>query len=390
MSPLKTITLPRLELCAAVLFSDFLQYIGDTLRSEITIDAAYAWSDSKVALSWIRSAPYRWKTFVRNRVARIQSNTEISSWQHVDTKSNPADCCSRGLFPQELVDHPIWWTGPAWLIDFEPIPDTILEVAGLPEEEEKACAFVSTDAADVVDAEVVDATVVDSLLDRFSSLDKLVRVLAYCLRFIKRPKSEALNKNLAVDQIEFHSTLIHIVRIVQSCCFVEDIDRLRRNQPCSKPLRKLAPFLDTRGVLRVGGRLTHSALSHEAKHPALLPSKHRLTELIIERTHCMHLHPRRRALQYLLSQKFWILGVQQAIKRCLSHCYPCFRANPRPMQPPMADLPLERVRQAKPFSIAGVDYAGPFPVYYRRSRGANPSKAYVCIFVCVLNSLLTV
>ncbi|XP_024885572.1 uncharacterized protein LOC112463395 [Temnothorax curvispinosus] len=48
----------------------------------------------------------------------------------------------------------------------------------------------------------------------------------------------------------------------------------------------------------------------------------------------------------------------------------------------MADLPLDRVRQAKPFSITGVDYAGPFPVYNRRSRGATPFKAYVCLFVC--------
>ncbi|XP_024867335.1 uncharacterized protein LOC112451741 [Temnothorax curvispinosus] len=48
----------------------------------------------------------------------------------------------------------------------------------------------------------------------------------------------------------------------------------------------------------------------------------------------------------------------------------------------MADLPADRVRQAKQFSITGVDYAGPFSVYNRRSRGATPFKAYVCLFVC--------
>ncbi|XP_071653979.1 uncharacterized protein [Temnothorax longispinosus] len=345
VAPLKAITLPRLELCAAVLLSDLAEYIGNILRPKITIDGTYAWSDSEVALAWIRSAPHRWKTFVRNRVARIQSNTDISCWRHVDTKSNPADCCSRGLFPQELVDHQLWWTGPAWLAEFEPTPETILETDDFPEEE-KSHAFVVVNPADVVNS----ASVVDSLLDRFSSLDKLVRIFSYCLRFVNRLKSNSPHRTLVVDQVEFHSTLLYLVKVVQSCRFAEDLDRLKRNQHCSKPLRQLAPFVDARGVLRVGGRLTHSAMSHEAKHPALLPGKHRLTELIVERTHRLHLHPGRRALHYLLLQHFWILGAHQAIKRCLSRCYQCFRANPRTLQPPMADLPLDRILTVEEFS----------------------------------------
>ncbi|XP_071652143.1 uncharacterized protein [Temnothorax longispinosus] len=373
---LKAITLPRFELCAAVSVSDLLEYVGSILRAKVVIDDAYAWSDSEVALAWIRSAPHRWKTFVCNRVARIQSNKDITRWGKVDTKCNPADCCSRRLFPRELVDHPIWWTGPAWLVDFEPTPETIPEADDFPEEEENSRAFVS------VNADVADTpTVVDSLLDRFSSLDTIVRILAYCLRFGK-PRSNSLNKTLLVDQVEFHSTLLHLVRLVQSQCFAEDIARLRRHQFCSKPIRQLAPLLDERGLLRVGGRLTHSAVSYGVKHPALLPGKHRLTELVIERTHRLHLHPGRRTLHYFLSQEFWILGAHQAIRRCLSRCYRCFRANSRTAQPYMADLPADRVRQAKPFSITGVDYAGPFSVYNRRSRGATPFKAYVCLFVC--------
>ncbi|XP_077259080.1 uncharacterized protein LOC143895662 [Temnothorax americanus] len=197
------------------------------------------------------------------------------------------------------------------------------------------------------------------------------------LKAITLPRLELCAAVLLSDLAEYIGNILRPKITID-----EDRDRLKRNQNCSKPLRQLAPFVDARGVLRVGGRLTHSAISHEAKHPALLPGKHRLTELIVERTHRLHLHPGRRALHYLLLQHFWILEAHQAIKRCLSRCYQCFRANPRTLQPPMADLPLDRVRQAKPFSIAGVDYAGPFFVYNRRSRGATPFKAYVCIFIC--------
>lgn len=168
----------------------------------------------------------------------------------------------------------------------------------------------------------------------------------------------------------------------QRCSFEKDINILKREQPYTETLRKLAPFLDRDGVLRVSGRLIHSALSHESKHP-VLSGRHRLTELIVERTHRTHLHPGRRALQYILAQNFWILGTHQTIKRCLSRCYECFRAHPRALQPLMVDLPLERVeRQAKPFSISGVDYARPFLVCGRRARGVTPFKCYICIFVC--------
>ncbi|XP_032676814.1 uncharacterized protein LOC116846716 [Odontomachus brunneus] len=113
VAPLKPVTIPRLELMAAVLLSHLI----DSIRSFIRIEsiACTCWSDSTVVLSWLRHHPSRWKTFIANRVSDIQGRLRGVEWRHVITSDNPADCASRGLLGSELVSHQLWWRGPPWL-----------------------------------------------------------------------------------------------------------------------------------------------------------------------------------------------------------------------------------------------------------------------------------
>ncbi|XP_011859874.1 PREDICTED: uncharacterized protein LOC105557286 [Vollenhovia emeryi] len=73
VAPLKRLSIPRLELTAALLLSRLMQYVKATLNMDVT--ATHMWTDSLVTLSWIRSHASRWKDFVRNRVAQIQELT---------------------------------------------------------------------------------------------------------------------------------------------------------------------------------------------------------------------------------------------------------------------------------------------------------------------------
>ena len=70
-----------------------------------------------VFLSWISQPPNTWKTFVRNRVAKIQTIVPSDRWGHVKGKNNPADLPSRGVTADVLLDSSLWWRGPEWLRD---------------------------------------------------------------------------------------------------------------------------------------------------------------------------------------------------------------------------------------------------------------------------------
>ena len=113
VAPLKKLTIPRLELCGALLLAQIMSHIQIVL--EISPHDVHAWTDSTVVLAWLDGDPRRFKTFVSNRVTQIIEHIPSQRWKHVSGSQNPADCASRGLLPSELLAHHLWWNGPAWL-----------------------------------------------------------------------------------------------------------------------------------------------------------------------------------------------------------------------------------------------------------------------------------
>jgi hypothetical protein len=114
--PIKMVTLPRLQLLAALVATRLLRYFCHA--TECDISKATLWSDSAIALAWIRGDPNRWKTFVCNRVTEILEYTAQSQWRHCPGSENLADILSRGLHANDLATCTTWWNGPVWLPDY--------------------------------------------------------------------------------------------------------------------------------------------------------------------------------------------------------------------------------------------------------------------------------
>ncbi|KAL4702854.1 hypothetical protein ACJJTC_007108 [Scirpophaga incertulas] len=215
---------------------------------------------------------------------------------------------------------------------------------------------------------------------RNSSWSKYLRIVVYILRFAKllprRPSSSVTNADLNFAE---HRTIM----ILQHMYFLDEILKLKNNQPCSLAFNRLRPFMEN-DVIRVGGRLSNSVLDYTQKHPIVLPRRDHIVNLIVDYYHRTHLHAGPELLMSLLRQRYWIMSARRIIRQRIHKCNICFRSNPRPTLPLMADLPDFRARPvAKPFTHTGCDYAGPIAYTPVRRRGSRAEKAYICVFTCL-------
>ena len=111
VAPLKELTIPRLELQAAVLASRLYKTIIEECC--LQLERVIFFTDSMIVLTWIRSQPREFKPFVSSRVAEIQTNCDPSTWRHIPSEHNVADDLSRGI-PAKDLEHR-WKNGPKFL-----------------------------------------------------------------------------------------------------------------------------------------------------------------------------------------------------------------------------------------------------------------------------------
>jgi hypothetical protein len=177
----------------------------------------------------------------------------------------------------------------------------------------------------------------------------------------------------------------HLIHVSQLESFPHEYESLRNDHPLPKTskIARFHPILEV-NLIRLGGRLQFAKLSTNEKHPLLLDGDHHFTQLLIRQTHVLLHHLGVRVVLSELRDNYWILRGKQNIKKVLRTCLPCKIAKNTQGQELEAPLPQDRVKPSPPFSLTGLDFAG--PLYIKKSN--TVSKAYFLLFTCATTKAL--
>ncbi|XP_058839042.1 uncharacterized protein LOC131694586 [Topomyia yanbarensis] len=375
VAPLKCQTIPRLELCGALIAAQLYEKVQQSVRINSPV---FFWTDSTCVLRWIKAVPSTWITFIANRVAKIQNLTEHGEWRHVPGIHNPADLISRGISPQDIINNESWWNGPSWLAEArDQWPQYPGDLNSEEEEEERRRTVIAAPASSVTEFN-------DWYIGKFSSYSEMVRRTAIWLRLMKllrTPKED--RRSGFLTSIELREAECVLVRRVQLETFSKEWKSLSKGEPVpgQSSLRWYNPIIAEDRLIRLGGRLRHSKESEETKHPMALPARHRFTRMLMQHYHERLLHAGPQLLLSVVKLRFWPLRGRDMARQIVHKCQRCFRSKPTPVKQFMGELPEARVTVSRPFSKTGVDYFG--PIYLRPVPRRAAVKAYVAIFICL-------
>ena len=364
VAPAKQTTIPKLELQASLIASRLRCIVVEQL--EFSFTRCVLWTDSSCVLQWINTSTKKHPIFVANRVAEILDQSTVDEWRHVPGEQNPADCGTRGLMPNQLIESQ-WFDGPRFLKDPEELwPKTTDDILGK--------------SVDVVTVNVLTEVSPAFPWMKYSSFYKILRIVAR-IKSLLKPKAL---RGLQLSAEDVRNAQRAVLQLSQKESFSKELSTLSADDQIlpSSPIRHLSPFPDASGVLRAKGRTRKSvSLTFSTKHPMILDSRHPVVKLFLLQFHSRCHHQGVEYLRSVINQEYWILHLRSSLRRIKQACVTCQKKSALTVQPEMSDLPRERLAdRCYPFSRVGVDYFGPFEVRL----GRKHFKRWVCLFTCMV------
>ncbi|XP_061886479.1 uncharacterized protein LOC133637538 [Entelurus aequoreus] len=388
LTPQPELTVPRLELCAAVMAVEMAEVISDEIDHQI--DKIGFYTDSKVVLGYINNQSRRFYVYVNNRVRRIRESTTPEQWHFVATDQNPADHGSRAV-PASELQKTSWFTGPAFLQCSSDIqPEQHLYELLEPDSDAEVRPEVRTLCTNTT------KTVLDTKRwERFSSWKSLKRTVANLIHVAQCFSSSKTNKDcngwhicktaITCELLEQAENIM--MKNVQQETYADEIKCISAKQNLSKysPLIKLNPIIGNDSLLRVGGRIIRSGLEAKEMNPIILPGTNYITTLLVRHHHEKVNHQGRHFTEGAVRESgLWIVGAKRCIGKVINKCVTCKKLRGKFEEQIMSDLPVDRLRLEPPFSYVGLDIFGPWEVFTRRTRGGQAnSKRWAVLFTCL-------
>ncbi|GAB0089341.1 hypothetical protein DMENIID0001_038640 [Sergentomyia squamirostris] len=403
----RKLTIPKAELSGALLAVKLM----DSLSKSLNIPDCFYWTDAAVVLYQLHQPKIRQEVFVRNRVSTILSYSKVSQWRHVSTHENPADLVSRGSSSHQLISSDLWWYGPGWLTksqehwppEFNPsqFSSRSVNLAIAEDASSSSLAWKETYdfrfLYDLLLSEFLnkvseEMTKLVAWWIRNQAFDKIVRIVAWWIRLstilksgtrVTRSRAAIRTNFLTISELRVaENRIIEWIQRVEMAEIVsavknDTIDTSRK----LKFVRKLRPFADATGVIRVGGRIHYSDQPYDIRHPKILPNC-QLSYMIVVREHLYMMHAGPQLVLCSLRQRYWLLGGRNLVRKVIRDCLVCRRRKPPKSEQLMGELPPCRVNLVRPFASTGVDFTGSI-MLRRFPRGKTLVKAYVAVFVCM-------
>ncbi|XP_061389849.1 uncharacterized protein LOC133325038 [Musca vetustissima] len=378
VAPLKPISIPRMELMAAILGLRLCNFIET--ECSLKINQRIFWTDSKDVLYWIKSDARKFHQFVAVRIGEILEGSKISEWRWVPSSQNVADDATKWNKNPDLEHDSRWFNGPSFLNeDEESWPKSELNEANNPVE-------VICHVSEVKESYKFASIMPD--LNNFSVWEKLHRCLLIILNFLRKlfgDKKTSTDLTPFIQNTGVHMAEFFAFKVCQEEVFLSDMEQLKLKGFLSKKssLYKSNPYLDEIGILRIKGRIDEiNGVAMNVKRPIILPKKHKITKLIVDYYHRKYHHQHNEIVVNEMRQLFYIPGLRAAVRAYCKECQTCKIRKATPSAPQMGNLPAERLAVFKrPFYYTGIDYFGPIEVAVGRRREKRWGVLFTCMTV---------
>lgn len=347
LAPQPEVTIPRLELCAAVLAVEITDMLVE--ETDVQFDSVRFFTDSKVVLGYICNESRRFYVYVSNRVQRIRKSSLPEQWNYFPTDTNPADHASQSIPANTLVSS-MWLKGPDFLLkpdkngaDSEASFDLLN-----PQSDPEICPLVTS-----FSTLVAEPPLNPRCFESFWSWRSLVRTISRLIHIVRSFKQENSQsdcrgwhrcENLCPEDLVQAKSVI--IRRLQYEAFPEVFACIQAGKeiPKQSQLRRLCPYMDDASCLRVGGRLSQADLESDERNPLIIPRRHHLTTLLIRHYQQQVKHQGRHFTGGAVrSAGLWVVGGKQCISAIIHSCVTCRKLRWRTETQKMADLPTDRL-----------------------------------------------